>query len=65
MGFILEISLVINSAIIRRDYVWEPEAVGSDSVPGSEAGHTPCPWGSSLDSVSQVTLQELSGKAAK
>lgn len=39
MGFILEISLMINS-IIRQDSVWEPEAVGSDSVPGSESG---CP----------------------
>ena len=38
MGFILEISLMINSTIIRQDYVWEPEAVGSDSIPGSESG---------------------------
>ena len=51
---------MINS-IIRQDSVWEPEAVGSDSVPGSESG---CPhllgllpgfrvWGCSL-SLSSV-----------
>ena len=66
MGFILEISLVITSTIIRQDYVWETEAVGSDSVPGSVSGCTPCPRaGDALDSVSETLFLELSVNAAE
>lgn len=62
MGFILETSLVISSAIIRQDYVWETEAVGSDS--GAESGCAPCPPGGTAAPVSEASLLELSVKAA-
>lgn len=62
MGFILEISLVINSTLIRQDYVWEIEAVGSDS--GLVRLHSMCPGGDTVASVSEASLLEMSVRVA-
>lgn len=65
MGFILEISLVINSTIIRQGYVWETEAVGSDFALAQSQAALHAPWGDALGSVSEASHLELSRNAAE